>query len=449
MLSIRDALTGPWAISWFGYVNSILPAGFVIVIQELGTEYPRPAAAWIFASFLLQTAAVGIWGAVLATVSRRLLGGTPLPVIATLWAGIGILRGVVGGAVAAVAGLDPEWVYRVAFWVAVTAVWMPLITYAAGKADERRRLLALRESLDSGLADARARRDESDAARAHRIGLAIADAVGPALDEVRAQLRDARDESLDAVRDRVAAVARSVRELVVAPPAPEMPLPRPASVMRAFAEVETRRPWFSAMLGSVAAAPFLLSEALRDQGWTYAVEVLLGLLIATASFAGAVSAIGSRFRGSALARVTQSRLLLLSAGGLGAVPLAAAVATPGEGRDWPVLLAFPLVVFTAVGILNTVIALHESNVDMTAEIRAREAAIAAIARQNSDADARAAARYAELVTGELSGRLASCAMAIAFLAEVPPESPERSARVAALVEQLDAAASAVDAVVTR
>lgn len=440
MTSTAEALSGPWAANLTGWAVTTALASTVVVVQELATGFPD--AGWIVLSLLLQMAGATLWAAPVAAISRRRYGRIPRAAQLLLWGGIGVARGLIGGSVAAAAGLDPEWVYRVGFWTLASLCWMPLLTYALARWDEHRRLLATRAALGLAVDDATARAAEGADARAERMSRAAADALRPAIDEIRARLRE--NAALDGPHAR--AIAGRLDELASRTASftasSAVTVPRASgrvSVRRASREFELGRPVFAALLAAAETAPLMIPEAYRDDGWISVAEVVLGIIASTLVLVGVYAFVRpSRFTGAQ--RSVISRVGVVVAGLAGTALQTLLPWDPFQYSDLALLFVFPLVFATAASATATAVALDATNRQLEGQVASERAALDELATRVRIADEEAAARLELLVRGEVNGRVASCVLALGMLADggVPVESRERV--VAGVLEQLDAAA---------
>jgi hypothetical protein len=440
MLTTRQALTGPWAGNLAGWGSTAIPGSLLVVMQELPVGYP--SGWYIVASIVLQFALPGAWVGLVTGVARRLTGEVPPVALAILWLGIGVLRGVVGGAVALVAGLDPEWAFRIVFWCAVAVIWTPLLTYAQAQAEEYRRLLAVRARSARELERLDAQRRETAEVRAGRMSEAVADALGPALDEVRAGLRTARFDAadVDGIRRRLDDLSVRAREFTTPPAAgPDRPRER-ASVTEAMSAFQLRRPVFAALLTAVAVAPVLLLEQFRVGGLLAVAEMAVGIGVASVAFV-VVAAITSRLPLPGLGRFALLRIGTLLGGGAGAIVIALLPWNWLPEHAFLSLAVMPLLFSAAADILSTAVGVEATNA-LLGRLIARDELFAEEWRHEMQQnDELASARLLELVRGELSGRLASCAMALAFLAAGTFTDADRERVLGSLVDQLDTASA--------
>jgi hypothetical protein len=442
VLTTRQALTGPWAGNLAGWGGTLVPGSLLVVMQELPTGYPN---GWFIAlSAALQFLLAGVWVALAVSVSRRLTGEVPPAALGIVWLGVGLTRGLTGGAVALAAGLDPEWTHRIAFWCVLSVLWTPLLTYALAQAEEYRRLLNQRALLAIELSKLEARERENAQARTQRVGAAIADALGPALEELRAGLRTASLDAatVDDIRGRLDELSVRARDFTAAR---EIPSGRPlgrASLVAAMTAFQLDRPVFAGLLTAAATAPVLLLLQYRVGGFPAVAEMAAGIGIATLAFM-LVAAGVSRLRAPRLARFVLLRVGTLVGGGLGAASIAFLPWNWLPEDAFVALALVPLLFSAAADILTTGVALEATNARLDALIDRDHELVHSRAESLKLAEEEEAAQLLELVRGELSGRLASCAMALAFLAAGTFSDADRERILGGIVDQLDTAAARV------
>lgn len=437
MATTAQTLSGPWAVNVRGFLLMIPASTVLILFQENATQAPN--GSWIALSILFQTLASGVWAFLVAAIARRITGRVPPVALVILWTGFGVTRGIVGGAVAATTGADPEWFYRIAFWTGLSFIWMPLMSYCLAKWEEYRELDARLAALGGELAEAERRRDETEEARARRLAAAIDDAIGPALEETSALLRssDVDSESLSRIRTRLEELSERARSLATPTgAAPSGTPPRP-SLVRAAVDFERKRPVFAGVLTAIVIAPFLIPDAYRGGGWNYVGEIVVAILVASATHIALSFAIG-KARGTALRRIAAHRAATLLAGAAGGVTTLVLPWYP-DLYFTPVAL-LSLLFMTAAALMSSAVALGITTPDLELTVAQRAAQVEEIESESRRADERVAARELTLISGPLSGRLASCAMALAFLADAGRDEDERARILAGVVAQVEIAA---------
>jgi len=440
VLTTRQALTGPWAASARSWGSTLVPGTLIVVMQELPTGYPN---GWFIAlSALLQFLIAGAWVGLVAAVGRRLTGEVPPVALAVAWLGVGVGRALVGGAVALAAGLDPEWTFRIVFWCAVTLLWTPLLTYALAQAEEYRRLLAQRTRLEHDLDELLVRAHEGAAERAARAGDAIADALGPALDEVRAGLLTARFDpvEIERIRRRLDELSRRTRDFTT-PPVFEPAAPRMrSSVVAAMSSFQVERPVFAGVLTAAAVAPVLALAELRVGGILAAAEMLVGVAIATLGFI-LVSVGVSRLHTPRLTRFVVLRVGTFLAGVVGALTIAFLPWSWLPDVAFLALAATPFLFSAAADILSTAVGLEATGTQLAAAISRDESLVQALRTELHAEEEQASAELLEFVRGEISGRLASCALALAYLDSGDLGTADRARILVGIADQLDQAAA--------
>lgn len=443
MKSISDAFSGPWAANVRGWVLTSVLASVVVVMQELAT--PLPHLGWIALSAVIQAAAAGLWTFAVAGLSR-LRFGRVIPVASgLLWVGQGVTRGVGGALVAAAAGVDPEWGYRLAFWVLLSLCWSPLLNYALAQWEEHRRLLSLRAALARSLERAAHRDAESAETRTRRLAEAVESSLGPAIEELRAGLLESAT-SMDA--DIAASIAARVDDLALRtaaftsapPPEPPATAPGIATVREASLAFELERPIFAANLAALATAPLLLPETFRVAGWVGLGEAALAILASTIVVAG-VFLVLRPSRASAAVRSLLSRVGVVAAGLVGTAVLATLPWEPVAARGVIFVVLYPVAFAVAASTVATAVALHTTNDELQASTEHARDELAMIHARVARADEAAATQIVELVRGEINGRLAVSAMALGFLAGGETGTRSRADVVNTVLAQLDEVAA--------
>lgn len=440
MVGTREAFAGPWAANLRGWLWTAPPAVLLAVCFEVGGDLPHPG--WVIGSALAQLVASALVGALIAGVARALAGRVTVVASGLLWVGLGAARGASGAGVAIAAGSDPEWATRMAFWIALSCTWMPLLTYSFAQWDERRRLVGLHRDVTAALAATDRHEGEVATARAARISAAADDALRPALEEIRAALSDTSTAldpaAIESLRERLDVLADRAARLEIQPAHPEPEWGRPASLSEASADFEIRRPLVAAALTALATAPFLLPTALRGGGWAGFAETALAIGAATVAFAVCLVLLRN------LSASSRLRLLLGRVGGLiaGSVGSAILIAIPWQPLDVSHVVfaaALPLLLATAASIIAAAVGLEAGNRDLDAAAHRVQQRLARRRREVERADELAARRLLTLVRGDLNGRLASCALALGLLATGDSDPAWRARMLTDIRAQLDAA----------
>src|SRR4051812_11020934 len=182
-LGVREALGGEWGFNATHRAITLIPAAALVALQEA----PNPAIgpALVALSAVLQQLVSALVSVPIAVAVRRSGRPLPVPLSFAVWAFLGGSRGVVGGCVAILAGLPPEFDERILFWLAIAWVWVPLLTYVLAQLPRRRELLGTLAAaeLERDLASARAARTSEEIRG--RVVEAIDATVTPAVDDIR------------------------------------------------------------------------------------------------------------------------------------------------------------------------------------------------------------------------------------------------------------------------
>lgn len=446
MITTAQAFAGPWALNVRGWAWTIVPTAGVVVAQELATPSLGPRG--VVTSAVFQLVAVTVWSIAVVAVSR-LLHHRVVPVASgLLWLGNGVLHGLVGGAVAAADGADPEWGYRFAFWIVATVTWMPLLTYGLAQWDHYRTLLADRRRVSAALERATARAADEAGSRERRFSAAVGSAIQPALVELRAQLAEngARVDpaTAQAIAGRLDELARTAARFTTIERAEPTPTrPTRVSLAEASVDFELSRPVFAALLSAALIATPLLAEAFRVGGWGHAGAMAVAIAVATLTVAIAFMLL-RRGGLSASQRSTLSRIGVVAAGFGGTAVLLALGGIPPEPAEVALLVVFPLLQMLGSSLTATAVALWAANVETEDSLAVDREALADLERRLRADEEETRARLHTLLRGDLNGRLAGSAMALAFVAGSDVAEDARGAAVARVLEQLDAAIAELD-----
>lgn len=454
-IGVREALGGPWAFSLTGWFVLFIPSTVLVILQESATPYPH--FGFVITSAVVQHLAAAVISFPAAAALRRRAGRLSVWSSFAIWTGIGIVRGLIGGAMAsAFASADSNYGLRISVWLLVSWVWMPLFSYTAAQGQRRRELLGI-------LADAVARRDSARRMRERSteeirqpLVLAIQTAVAGAIQDIQSSLSATRS-SLDAdqlgvLGDRLASVSRQAGGVVhhltkAAEQEPLRPVRIGAPLVSAFT-FERRKPWLSSVLSAATLVVVLVPLCLEVKGGAFLLD--FGLAMVAAVFA---LVLGSRIVPSGLGRLHRQIAWVVArygtAGLSGAVVLAA---LRWDDLDWFSML-FILVLPGAVAFTAIVVT---GAVGLAAANRHAIRSLQQVEAERAEADAFAAKdeniirdQLADVMHGPILGRLAACAMALNFhAAEVGSVPAERTESVVnAVIEHLDAAAADLDSLV--
>ena len=422
MISEAEAFRGRWSVHPLGWALLLIPIIALVGLQETSTGFPT--FPLVIASALAQHAVAGALIVGVGTLALRRMRQLPLVLVFSLWAGSGVLRGVAGGAVAAwLEGQAPEYGYRIAYWVTVSLIWMPLFTYLLAQLELRGILLSELARVENELARAQERARQTVEQRTAELTAAVATAVAPLIADVRQALAAAAEHdneiALDTISGRLETVANEVRS-VVQPPDQETKKvdlsarPHWSPVVEALA-VSRARPFFVGSLTTVAVLALFVPESLRAADWE---DVALR---AGAIAAGAVALIVGLLIARKASRFTTRHavlVLVLSAIAAQAV-LAIALDNTTEPRELALIAAVPLAFGTAAALLSSAVGVATGNLKMIEAQSAYEAKAHDVLEQSRVRDAAIARQVAELLHGPILGRLSACIMALNFYLAEP------------------------------
>ncbi len=424
MMSIADSLRGRWAAHPLGWVLLIIPLFLLVFLQEATTRFP---SIWeLLLSALGQHVVAGGFIVGAGALALRLLRRVPLAVVFGIWILSGVMRGVISGWFAQYfAGVDPQYDYRVVYWVIVTLVWMPLFTYLLAHFELRRKLLGEAEALAIRLAVLHDRGRASVEERTSELVAAVRDAVTPLIAEVRSTLARAVAEhdgqrALEAVGARLELAAERAR-LVIEPPEADVESAELADahwspLLEALA-FSRSRPVYVGLLTSLAVAALFLPDSYRDNGLAEVLENVESIAVG-----GVVLVLGL-----VIARFAP-RFTAIHAAGIFVVASAAAQATlvavdfePDNLRDLSLIIAIPLAFGGAALMLGSAVGLGLGNLRLERSIELQTRRLRTVAEQSRARDAAISQQLAAILHGPLLGRLSACIMALNFFLEEPEQ----------------------------
>lgn len=422
-MTFREALGGPWATHWALWAGLFVPASLLVGLRESVTGFDT--WWWPLLSAVLQHLAVGLIILGGGALARRRHAVLSISVVAALWSAAAIVRGLIGGALAAaIAGADPEFVARSLVWLLGTVVWVPLVVYTAAQLDRRRLLLGTLDSMTSSIEQQRARADETGDQARRSLNAAVRDSLQPALGELVASLETSRERlSVQALAElslRVSQLHDRTADLLE-PPTDDVELaPVRSSIRRAF-DVEPRLPWVVAGLTALSTVAVLLPDVWRVFGTLAAIELTISIAAASAVIGLVPWLVGRLAPQSPWSRDQRATVVSCSLGIALAVYLML-----NSGID-PItqngLAVVPLLVIALVlscVVLVGAIVLADANHEASAEVaqkrlqreREREAHDTVVSRERL--------RLTDLMHGPVQGRLAACVMALNFSAAAAP-----------------------------
>jgi len=440
-LTIRDALGGPWASHWLVWVSLYPPTTLLVLLRE--TVTPFPEWWWPLLSATVQHLAVGVVIALGATLGRRRHTVLPLALAGSIWAVAAIVRGVIGGTVASgVAGVDPEYVFRISSWLLASALWVPVFVYTLAQFDRRRLLLGSLDAARRELDRARDTTVESADDVQRRLRESVRETLQPVLDDLQGSLSNSREslsrrrlEELSAQLSRVHDEVAAVVDAAGSGGAEGMDSGERASVRRAF-DVQPGRPVLTALLVTIATIALITPDAWRVFGHLAALEVVVAT-VAAGLFLGIGPAIALRtghrvsiFPGQSVTVVS----LVFALGAMTQIMLASGI----DPITWHGLLIAPLVAVSLVlasvvfALASALFRINEEAGSLLAETRAT---IDALTVERDEIQDRERRRLAILMHGPIQGRLAACVMALNFHTTAAVD-PADEARVPAMVDAI-------------
>ncbi|UYN84679.1 MAG: hypothetical protein KIT89_05805 [Microcella sp.] len=419
-MTVREALGGPWATHWLIWVGLFVPTSLLVLLRELATPFPEPW--WPLVSAVVQHLVVGAIVIGVGAVARRRYALLPLALVAALWITAAVVRGVVGGALAAgVAGVEPEFALRSLTWIVGTVVWIPVVVYTVAQVDRRRLLLGAFETEQSLLEKQRSRANETGQEISRSLSSAVRKTLEPALKELVTSLESSRENmgprAVAELSLRISQLHDRTSDLLE-PTTDDALRRRPprASVRRAF-DVPVPQPWLLAALVTTATLSVILPEARRVFGELAALEVVVSS-VAAGLVIGLVPWLAARFASESF----EARGQGITASACVVAILVAAYLMLNSGID-PIttngLLIVPLLAISlTLACVTFVAAINLANVNIITEQQLRDLRNqGAVEREAHDElTERERQRLADLLHGPVQGRLAACVMALNFSA---------------------------------
>lgn len=419
-MTVREALGGPWATHWLIWVGLFVPTALLVLLRELATPFPEPW--WPLVSAVVQHLVVGAIVIGVGTLARRRYPLLPLSLVAALWITAAVVRGLVGGALAAsIAGVEPEFVLRSLTWIIGTVVWIPVIVYTVAQVDRRRLLLGALETEQSLLEKQRTRAHETGQEISRSLSSAVRKTLEPALKELVTSLETSRDTmSPRAVAElslRISQLHDRTSDLLE--PTTDGGLrrrPTRASVRRAF-DVPVPQPWLLAALVTTATLSVILPEAWRVFGELAALEVVVSTL-AAGLVIGLLPWLAARTAPETFDEKGQGMMA-------SACVVAILVATYimlNSGIDPITTNGLLIVPLLAIGLTLAcviyVAAINLASVNTSAEQQLRDLRNQSTVERDAhdELTERERRRLADLLHGPVQGRLAACVMALNFSA---------------------------------
>jgi len=436
----REALGGPWASHWVVWAALYPPTTLVVLLRESVTPYPH--WWWPLLSATLQHLAVGVIITVGAAIFRRRHPILPLAVIGIVWGLAAVARGLIGGGIAqSVAGVDPEFAFRISAWLLASTLWVPVFVYTLAQFDQRRLLLGAQDATQAGLADARDHAGESADHIQHRLRESVRQTLEPVLADLQGSLARSRDSlsreridtlgaQLTAVHDEVVAVVESAGGGHRAAAGGELR----ASTRRAF-DVTPQRPIVTSLMVTFATIALVVPDAWRVFGALAGAEVsvattLAGLILASvphlALRAGWTVSI---FPGQRVTIVA----IVLSVSAMTWIMLTSEI----DPITWHGLLISPLIavaLILASTVFSLAAVLARSNGEASDALAAAIAELDAARATHDALEERERTRLSILLHGPIQGRLAACVMALNFYTAASDDGRDDDGHAAGVID---------------
>ncbi len=450
-LSARDALGGPWLGSVTGWAVMLLPATIVVAVQEsslVPVAWPRLVGV-VLVSSAAQAGAAGGTTALIAALARRRWRVIPMPLVVAMWVTIGVARGLAGGAVASLmTGVDPSFIERIAAWVVVSMVAMPLFVYTAAQLEHRRALLTERSALRDRVARENARARLSARELRDSIVAAVSERIRPVIEEIRHILESLSGPSelhaFAAIGDRLSAVSADAEGLLDVSGDGNSALSRPPArspIMAALA-VELRRPVRTALLSGLAIVPAVLPVALTPAGFDGTMDALFAVVVFVIALFASVLLRRVLMRRPGFALRLSAAASYLVAGGCASLTIVLLEGGGPRPTEFVVAVLFPAGAVVSAGLVTLAVGVGFANDQLVAELRDEQKRLEDARRLSAERDAKVRAQLTVLMHGPVQGRLSACVMALRFhLGSSSAQDPARTAATRDAVAAHLAAAS--------
>jgi len=454
VLTVRQALGGPWAANFSGWAILFFPSTFLVFLFDYRISELSSIEVLLIA--VAEHLAAGLTALVVAFIFRKRYGNFTLPVSFTLWILIGVTRGTVGAVLVELwAGADPQYFWRIAFWILIACVWMPLFVYTAAQWEHRVTLTATKSLLEA-LRDEERKHSIEPADHVHkRLIAAVQSAISPVVEEIRRSLEVVSNGidpiAMRRIGDQLAAVANEASAIVSGKldthaGHSEITAGNRITAFHAAIDFERQRPVLASVLTGIALATITLPIGLASNGLfglgaaLAATGVTTAALLLRALVNVLVQPHGYKFRGLVVL------VIYAGAGLLGS--LTVIVVSSGRLTHENGLLVF-LLPFASVllsSLITGTVGLSAANqilVDDIAELDHERHDLEIIAQVTEE---RVRKDLATLMHGTVQGRLSACVMALNFhAAELEQGNPDRVESITrAVLEHLEAASTDLD-----
>ena len=422
MVSPTEAFGGRSASSWRSWLLVLLPVTLFVVVQE--TMTPFPSALYVLGSAVAQHTIASCFSMLLLGALRRRWSVVPVVAAFLVWIVAGVLRGLVGGAIAEwFAGIDPEYGYRIVYWVVVTVVWAPLLTYVLTQLDLRRTLKVELATLNQGISGERERGHRSVSRLTNELVSSVRDALRPLVADVRSRLAlaAAHDEEipLESINERLELIAQEAQSIIDDPESSERRSSTPptlsSSPLIESLTFDRSRPVFASLVTTIAFAALIVPAAAHAGGALAALEasVAVGAGAATLLLCLLVARRARTFTAVHAA-------LVFSLSGAAALGVMLALQSdPINVREVSLLLALPIGLIVSAATLSAAVGIAIDNLNLLATEADRRNTLDELRQHSRAREERIAAQVREILHGPILGRLSACVMALNFFLAEP------------------------------
>jgi hypothetical protein len=454
VLTVRQALGGPWAANFPGWAILFLPSTALVFLFDYRISGLSSIEVLLIA--VAEHLAAGIAALVVASIFRKRYSIFPLYVSFLLWILIGVSRGIVGTVlVEEWSTIEPVFAARIGFWIIVSCVWMPLFVYTAAQWEQRVTLSATKSLLEA-LRDEERKHSIEPADHMHkRLIAAVQSAISPVIEEIRRSLEVVSNgidpAAMRRIGDQLAAVSNEASAIVSGKLETHTGHARitagsTGTALHAAVDFERQRPVLASILTGIALATIILPVGLAGQG-------LLGLGAAMAGTGVTTAALLLRAFVNVLIQPRAYKfrwaVVLVAyavAGLLGSLTvfvLSSELLTVANGL---LIFLFPVGTILLSSIIAATVGLSAANqiiVDDIAELDSERHDLEIIAQVTEE---RVRKDLATLMHGPVQGRLSACVMALNFhAAELEQGNPDRVESITtAVLSHLEAASSDLD-----
>jgi hypothetical protein len=274
VLTVRQALGGPWAANLPGWAILFLPSTIWVFLLNAGMSGMTSTEVLLVA--VVEHLAAGIVALAVGALFRKRYPVFPLPLSFALWAMVGGARGASGALLLALWSTeDPLYEWRVGFWIIVAFVWMPLFVFLAAQWQQQVRLAATKSLLEA-LRDEERKHSIEPAAQVHkRLISSVKSAISPVVDEIRRSL-EAVSNGIDPaamrrIGDQLAAVANEAAAIVSGKLDSHSIRPHPPQVRRTSALIaainfELERPILASTITGLTLATIMIPIGFTNGG---------------------------------------------------------------------------------------------------------------------------------------------------------------------------------------